>query len=235
MTDETNDGDDNVVHLDIPQPPSKSDQRREGDAQFGTSGKKPRVKGQIPELERRPVDPDTLVKPDQRAVACVNMKLAGAPFHAIAKELDYASPAAAEQAYVSALASMYPVETWESLRQIETMRAEQLFAQSFAMSQADYLIIHDEDGNEIRVPNTEKRQWHEQAGKDLIMHATITGAKAPARVEVSASTQELNQMVEIILHQNAGGRSQEANIFDIDDYPQGIEDAEEVEDDGPEG
>lgn len=228
MSDETED--DNVVHLDIPQPPRKSDQRREGDAEFGTGGKQPRTKGQIPQLERRPVSPETLTKPDQRAVACVNLRLAGAPFHAIAKELDYASPAAAEQAYVSALANMYPVETWESLRQIEVLRAEQLFAQSFAMSQADYLVIHDEKtGEEIRVPNTEKRQWHEQAGKDLIMHATITGAKAPQRVEVSASTQELSQMVEIILHSNSEGRVQEANIFDVDDYPQGIEEAEVVE------
>lgn len=194
--------------------------------------KPPRPKQQVPRLPRRPVEPDQIVKPDQRAVACVNMKLAGAPFHEIAEHLGYASPSAAEQAYVSALAGMYPVETWESLRQVEAMRAEQLFRQSLAMAQADYLVVEDEDGNEIQVPNTERRQWHEQAGKDLMMHATITGAKAPARVEVNANTQEINQMVEIILSQQRGESTAiEASIWDVADIPEGdVVEAEVVED-----
>lgn len=207
--------DEPVTHLNIEQPPA-------------APAKKPRPKPQVPRLPRRPVEPDQLAKPDQRAVACVNLRLAGTPFHEIANELGYASPSAAEQAYVSALAGMYPVETWEALRQVEAMRAEQLFRQSFAMASADYLVVEDEDGNEVQIPNSERRQWHEQAAKDLMMHATITGAKAPTRVEVSADTQEINHMVEVLLSQNRGGREVEANIWDVEDIP--VVDAEIVED-----
>lgn len=212
---------DDATHLDIEEPQRKSEQR--------STPPKPRPKSQVPRLPRTSVDPDKIGKPDQRAVACVNLKLAGAPFHQIAEELGYASPAAAEQAYVSALAGMYPVETWESLRQVEALRAEQLFARSFAMASADYLVVEGDDGEEVQVPNTERRQWHEQAAKDLMMHATITGAKAPARVEVNANTQEINQMVEIILSQQRGDRALEANIWDLEDIPQ-VVDAEVVED-----
>lgn len=221
---------DDVTHMSFQQPPRKSETRAAAAAERGDPPKKPRTKGQIPRLPRRDIDPEKLATPDQRSVACVNLKLAGASFVDIAKELSYASPQAAEQAYVSALANMFPPEAWESLRQIEAMRAEQLFAQSFAMASADYLVV-DEDGEEVQVPNTERLKWHEQAAKDLMMHAAITGAKAPARVEVSASTQELNQMVEIILHNNGAERAIEASVFDVADIPDdGVEDAEIVED-----
>ncbi len=223
--------DEDVTRMSFEQPPRKSEQRAAAAAERGEEPRKPRTKGQIPRLPRRDVDPEKIAKPDQRAVACVNMKLAGASFVDIANELGYAGPQAAEQAYVNALAGMYPVETWESLRQIEAMRAEQLFSQSFAMASADYLVVDDADGNEVQVPNTERLKWHEQAAKDLMMHAAITGAKAPARVEVSASTQELNQMVEIILHNSGAERAIEASVFDLADIPDdGIEDAEVVED-----
>lgn len=181
----------------------------------------------IPELPPLEVDPEKLRNPDQRAAACVNMKLAGAPFHAIAKELGYATPTMAKEAYIAALARTNPPEDWETLRQTEALRAEQQLARSVAMASADYLVVRrivkDENGKEYEltehIPNADKLRWHEQAGKDLALHAMITGAKAPARVEVSADTQELNQMVQILLQGKAAQGEIEAEVWDADEVP----------------
>jgi len=209
----------------LPEPPRKP------------SGGRRRV-AKIPRLERRPVDPDLISKPDQRAVAVVNMRIAGTPWPVIAEELSYTSPAAAEQAYINALANLYPVEAAENLRQTEAMRAEVLFRQSLAMAQADYLVVDELDEDEKsetygqmiqhRVENTDKLRWHEQAGKDLALHAAITGAKAPARVEVNATTAELNQMVQALIAQRISDSDEqiiEADVWDVDD----IEDIGELE------
>lgn len=184
----------------------------------------------IPELPPLEVDPERVRNPDQRAAACVNMKLAGASFHDIAKELDYANARTAKEAYVAALSRMNPVEDWETLRQTEALRAEQQLARSAAMASADYLIVRktvkDEDGKEYEiiehVPNADKLRWHEQFGKDLALHAMITGAKAPARVELSADTQELNQMVQVLMQVKQGELGEletEAEVWDTDDIP----------------
>jgi hypothetical protein len=180
---------------------------------------KPKRKGPaIPVLKPLDVDPEKMLKPDQRAVAAVNLRLAGAPFVEIAKELGYSSPKAAETAYVSALAEMYPVESWENLRQIEAMRAEVLLRQALAMAQADFFV--DANDADVLIPNTEKARWHDQALKALQVHAMITGARAPARLEVSASTQELHQMVTAILQAQGGEPIVEADIFQMDEIPQ---------------
>lgn len=219
MSDET--------RVDFDREPSRAEKRRAK----GLAPKKYR-QATVPKLPELNVDPDTIGRPDQRAIACVNMRLNGAPFHEIAKSLEYASPATAKQAYTAALANMNPVEDWETLRQVEALRAETLFRRSLAMASADYLVVHkvveDEDGvmHEIeeRVPNTDRLRWHEQAGKDLALHAMITGAKAPARVEVSATTQELNQMVHVLLQNGGAENAIEADIWDAEEIP---EDAEE--------
>ena len=92
----------------------------------------------LPEMER--MDPANLQQPEQRQVACVNLKLAGASFADIAKELSYASADSARTAYYSALANMHPPEDIETMRQMEGMRAEALFRKSLAMASADYLV-----------------------------------------------------------------------------------------------
>lgn len=171
----------------------------------------------IPTLPELIVDPSNIEKPDQRAVACVNLRMAGAPFHEIAKELGYASPQAAKDAYVAALAGMHPAEDWETQREVEAMRALTLFRQALAMAQADYLV--DANDPTVRIPNTEKRAWNETAQKALALHAMITGAKAPSRMEVSASTQELNSMVQVILSAQGKETEIEADVWDVDEIP----------------
>ena len=186
--------------------------------------KKP-ARERIPVLPTDPIDVTELAKPDQRSVACVNLKLAGAGWPAIAKELGYASPKAAETAYIAALANMYPVEAAETLRQTEILRAELLINLALPMANADYFV--DANNPNVRIPNTEKRLWHEQALKAVALHSTISGAKAPARIEVSADTQELNAMVNALLQaaaaKNGEGEEiviEEASIWDLDALPQ---------------
>lgn len=56
-------------------------------------------------------------------------------------------------------------------------------------------------------------------------HAMITGAKAPVRVEVAASVQELNEIANELIAAE-GSRDLEADIFDLDEI-----EAEVVEED----
>jgi hypothetical protein len=204
--------------------PQRKSEKRAAAGKAAAKKRKP-LKERIPVLPPLGVDPDKLAKPDQRAVAAVNMRIAGTPFHEIARVLEYASPIDAKSAVVAALSRMFPVEDWETLRQQEAMRAEQLLNRSMAMASADYFVDHDDPT--IRIPNTERLRWHEQAGKDLALHATITGAKAPARMEITATTAELNQMVQTLLAAEGGGQlALEADVF-ADDIP--IVEAEIIE------
>lgn len=220
------------IQVEFEKPVSKGEQR-------ASEGKPPRkpLRERIPKLpEMERVNPEKLQKPEQRQVSCVNMRMAGASFHEIAKDLGYASADSARTAYYSALANMHPPEDIETMRQMEGMRAEALFRKSLAMASADFLVATDivvdevtgeETEVEVRIPNTEKLRWHDQAAKDLALHAAITGAKAPARMEVNASTEEINRIVHLIV-QNQGGEDLEADIFQMAEIE--AIDAEIVED-----
>lgn len=218
--------------LDFERPPTSAELAKKRAEQKGTPKSVVR-RGAIPELPSLEVDPKDIRKPDQRAVACVTLVNAGATWWEVVQKLDYADVTSAKAAYVAALAKMAPIGDFETLRQMEAMRAENLFRRSLAMASADYLVVRrtatDDEGNEYEieehVPNTDKLRWHEQAGKDLALHAMITGAKAPARVELTADTQELNQMVQVMLQRTQLERVREADIFEaeiIPDEPEGM-------------
>lgn len=215
--------------LDFDQPERKSEIRKRERAEAGLPPKPPRPKpiDMVPKLPPIEVDMQEIQKdPDQRAAACVNLRLQGAPFHEIAKELGYPSAGIAKSAYIAALANMHPPEDWETLRRTEQARAEAQLRRSTQMANAEYLIAHDEDGTERHIVNSDRLKWHEQAGRDLMLHATITGAKAPARVEVSADTEELNELVRRLADLSGAGGDIEANILELDEL-----EAEIVEDD----
>lgn len=199
-----------ITRVEFEKARSKADERRAR----GLGAQKKPLRERIPTLDKEPrVDPSTIRDADQRAIACANMKLAGAPFHEIAKELGYADAASARSAYISALAKMNPMEDLETLRQGATLRAEMLLRQSLAMASADYLV--DSETNE-KVANPDKLRWHEQASKDLSLLTTITGAKAPARLEVSATTEEISKMVHTLV-QAHGAEEVEADIWDAEE------------------
>lgn len=204
--------------LSFDKPPRKSETRPPA----ATAPARRPLRERIPTLPAVTVDPDTLTKPNQRAEACVNMKLAGAPWPEIVKHLNYASVADAEAAFISALATMYPVSSWEVLRQEAALRAEERLRRSHAMATADYFV--DANDPEVKIANTEKLRWHEMEGKDLALLVTITGAKAPARMEINADTAMLAQMAAAVLAGQENQPELEASVWDIDD----VEDADEV-------
>lgn len=208
------------TQINFDPPKSKAEQRAE---KGGAPAKpKPTTKERIarlPQMAR--IDPATIGSADQRSIAASKMRLAGAPFHEIAAELGYQSAEQARAAYIAALASMNPMEDLETLRQSAALRAEMLFAQSFAMASADYLVVTETDEEtgeevEIRVSNPDRHRWHEQAAKDLALHTMITGAKAPAKIEMSATVEQLNKMVHTLVA-TSGQQSAdiEADIWDL--------------------
>lgn len=169
---------------------------------------------EIPESERLPdLDLELPGQLSRRVVACVNMRLAGAPFYEIAQQLEYATPADAKRDYARAIASTHGPEDWDTLRQLEGARAEALFRRSFEMASADYLV--DLEHPEQKVPNTQKLQWHEQAARDLMNHAIITGAKAPTKVEITPGEAEYDQLVGSLLEAQGFLEIEEADVVQI--------------------
>lgn len=154
---------------------------------------------------------------ERRDVAATNMRIAGAPFSEIARVLEYESPAAAKRAVLGALAQTHPVEDWETMRTLEIARAEQAFARSTAMANADYLVDKDHPGELI--PNRDKIRWHAEARQDLAVHAMISGAKAPTRVEITPSEQEYEVLVQRMIEASGHEDVIEAEVLEIDDLP----------------
>lgn len=216
-------------HLDVPKPLSKAEKRKAA----GKAPRKPKApKARIPVLPTLSTEVENLKRPDQRGAAAVNMRLAGAKsFQFIADELGYATAQSAQDAYVSALAHMYPQSSWETLRQEAALRAEERLRRSLAMANADYFV--DANDPKVMIPNVDKIRWHEQSGKDLALHVMITGAKAPTRIEMSADTQELNGLLQELLLAQGAEPEMEASVWDIDEVPEveheDIVDADEVE------
>lgn len=169
----------------------------------------------LPEREK-PLRPNEVARGlSQRSKACANMRLEGATFLEIAEFLEYRDAAEAKRDFQRALAATHPAEDWETMRQMESARAEKMFKQSYAMASADYLV--DDDGN--KVPNTEKLQWHRQAAADLLNHATISGAKAPSKLEITPGEAQLEELVEQMLARSGHEVAQEADVLELTQIP----------------
>ncbi|MGO1566451.1 MAG: hypothetical protein ACTHXC_00375 [Brachybacterium sp.] len=178
----------------------------------------------IPRLPKREVTDFQKLPAPTRMRAAVNLKLDGLSFAEIAELLELKHAGDARQLVEKGLSAMHPPEDAELLRRQEGLRAEKLFAQSLAMAQADYFV--DADDPDVRIPNADKLRWHDQAAKDLALHAAITGAKAPTKVDVSTNTEEINRMVNTILEAgDGGGRELEADIWEVDEIPE-VEDGD---------
>jgi hypothetical protein len=213
--------DDNVTFLDAARPP-----KGRGSKQTAKNAEKDHKRKLIPQLPPPNVDVNDI---DMRGEvttldeAVVNMRIAGAGFHDIAVTLGLPSAVDAQQRLYRALAKTHPREDWETTRALEVARVEQLVSRSMQMAGADFLV--DPETNE-RVPNEDRLKWHAQAAQDIALHATITGAKAATRVEITPTDQEFEQIVDLVLAEKGIRRDHEVNILELED----IEDAEIVED-----
>lgn len=208
------DDEDNVTYLDVSKPPRQP--RAHGRKRKTPEEKARTVIPQLPPPEIELSDLSVLSDLTMRDIALVNMRLAGAPFAEIARTLEYGSAAIAKKDFYRALAATHSPEDWETMRQVEVMRAEQLYRRSSAMAAADYLV-DAETGDKI--PNAEKLRWHDQAGKDLALHAMISGAKAPARLEITPTEAQYQQIVDAMLAAEGHLPELEAEIVTFEEIP----------------
>lgn len=147
----------------------------------------------------------------QRAKSCANMRLEGFSFLEIAETLEYSDAREAKRDFKRAMAASHSPEEWETMRQVESMRAERLFRQSFEMAQAEYLV--DEEGQ--KVPNADRLRWHQQAAADLMNHATISGAKAPTKLEVTPGEAQFEELVSKMLERSGHKVAEEADVLEL--------------------
>lgn len=204
----------NPVHLDLEEPadakkkPSKGKKKPE----------KPK-KAVIPTLPA-PTKPltDTEVRRgvSNRDKSAANLKLSGASYQDIAETLDFRDAMEAKRAVERTLAATHSPDEWETLRLVESARAEALFARSLAMASADFLV--DEEGN--RIANTEKLAWHRQAAADLMNHALITGAKAPAKIEITPDESKLEAIVNEMMNRMGHEEILEADVIELTAIPE---------------
>lgn len=215
--------DDNVTYLDAERP-----RKRPASKATEKNAEKDKARRLIPVLPPPNLNvSDIDMRGDVTTLdeAVVNMRITGASFQDIATTLGLPSAGDAQQRLYRAIAKTHPREDWETTRALEVARVEQQVARSMAMAGADYFV--DAETNE-RIPNEDRLKWHAQASQDIALHATITGAKAPTKVEVTPTDAEYQQLVDLILEQKGVKRDHEVDILALEEIPD-VEDAEIVE------
>lgn len=209
---------DEPEYLSFPRPKKKPSKKVEA---------KERQRAAIPVLPQAPrLNPDDIDLKGgitQLDEAIVNMRVAGAPFEEIARVLQLPSAQVAYTRMVRALAKTHPREDWETTRQLEVARVEQLMQRSFAMAAAEFFVDVD-DPSEL-IPNTERLRWHQQAAMDVALHAKITGAQAPTRLEITPTDQEYDALVTEVLRNRGHQEPKEYDILSLEQVPD-VEDAE---------
>lgn len=203
MTDDGYTHFEDPVHLDIEEP--------DGDDVDKPPAKIPR----LPEPTRPLTDLEVRAGVSNRDKSAVNLKLAGATYQEIAETLEFANAKDAKRAVERTLAHTHSPDEWDTLRMVTQARAEEMFRRSFAMAAADYLVL----GDGTQVPNTEKLRWHQQAAADLMNHATITGAKAPVKHEISADEEQLAQLVSAMTAHLGVEEVLDAEVLELDTLP----------------
>lgn len=155
--------------------------------------------------------------PGRKARACVNLRIERVPWPEVVRLLEYESIAAARADFLRAISSMHRPEEAETLRMLTIANAEQLLQRSMAMAAADFLVDADRPGRKI--PNTDRLRWHAQAGQDLNLLATITGVKAPIRVEVTPTEEQYAVLTAAVLQARGVNPVVEAEVLELEELP----------------
>lgn len=151
----------------------------------------------------------------ERSRSAANLKIEGYTYAEIADLLEFESPADARRAVESVLAAIHGPGELETVRLVVTGRAEAQFKRSFAMAGASFLVLAD--GTEV--PNTDQARWHQQASVDLMNLATITGAKAPSRIEFTPGEERLEAIAAELARRAGHQEILEAEVIDLDVVP----------------
>lgn len=209
---------DDTVYMSFEEPPAPAAKKRKKKKSKKTAwdkAPKPEAIMKLPEA-RHDLSTDLKRGVSQRDRAAVNLKLNGASYVEICDTLEYESPDEAQRSVVRALALTHSSDDWETLRLVEGARAEKLLANSIAMATADYLETDEGE----RIPNRDKLAWHRQAGVDLMNHAIITGAKAPAKIEVTPGQEEIDRIVHMLAERAGHETIIDAEVLEIGELPQ---------------
>lgn len=164
------------------------------------------------------------------ARAAVNMRIAGAGYDEIATVLGYATPSHARSAVEEQLAGMYEPEDRASLFQIVSARHEALIASLFKKATSTYMPDRDEFGDEIPgtlVPNADHLAYSKVLADVLTRYSVLHGLNAPAKVQITPSSEEFTEVVSSLVAKALEHTAQEADIFALEE----VEDAVVV---GPE-
>ena len=234
--DETpNEAGDNVIFLDMNPPRRK---KKPGGGSGGSGGgdepPKPPVEPSGEKRRRIPVLPkmDVLAEDidlsdgvTRRDRAVVNMRITGASFAKIAEVLEIRGGAVeAKKILYSTLAKTHPEEDWDTLRQLTVARADRLLEQAMEMAAATHFV--DMEDPDHLIPNDDQIRWAGIAQSALALHTTITGTRAPVKMELTPSDQEYGQIVQKLLEIEGKAPPKEFDILDA-------EIVEDEEDDSP--
>ena len=172
----------------------------------------------IPVLPPSPVPIEEIRgNPGRRARACVNLRIERVPWDEIVRLLEYDSLEQARSDFLRVIASMHKPEEAETLRMATIANAEQLLRRSMAMAAADYLVDAEAPGK--KMPNRDRLRWHTQAGADLNLLATITGVKAPIRVEVTPTEEQYAILTAAVLQARGVEPVREADVLELETLP----------------
>lgn len=151
----------------------------------------------------------------QRARAAANLKVEGLSFAEIADILEFKTPADAKKAVEGVLAAIHGDNDYETLKLIAAARGEERYRNAARMANA--MFFETEDGE--RIPNTEQLRWEQQAGTALMNWATIVGAKAPAKLEITPGDEEVQRLVQMIAERAGHEEIVDAEVIELEYEP----------------
>lgn len=209
-----------AVYMDFEEPSSHRPKHREpaGGKKKGKKKGKSDDKALIPRLPDRPAPStgdEVLRGISNKARSVAHLRTLGFSFQEIADEMGLDSAEEARRIHHSVIAATARPEEIEMHRATALARAELLFKQSIQMATADYLVTDDGE----RVPNDKKLAWHQQAAADAMNIATLTGAKAPTKVEFSPGEAELERIVSTILVRSGHEEIVDADVIELEAIP----------------
>lgn len=225
--DEPGDNDGPVyLELNMLDAQSKTGKRLQGGKKSKGKKDKPEKKPPIPKAPGSAVELHTGDEEkrgiSQRSRAAANLKVEGFTFAEIADMLEFKSPADAKRAVESVLAAIHGDADYETLRMIAMARGEERYKNAARMANA--MAFETEDGE--RIANTEQLRWEQQAGVALMNWATIAGAKAPAKLEITPGDSEVDRIVNLLASRAGHEEIVDAEVIELD----GIETMPEIGD-----
>lgn len=214
---------DDVIHLDFEDPSKERKRERDRTRQRDKRAAAKAEARAIPVLPKSEIPIEEIRgNPTLRSRACVNLRIERVPWPEVVRMLEYESVEKARADFLRQMAGMHQPEEAETMRLLTVANLEQLLRRSMAMAGADYLV--DAEDPSRKIPNTERLRWHEQAGRDLNLLATITGVRAPLKVEVTPSEEQYALLTQVILESRGVEQYHEPDVLELDTLPAVIED-----------